>query len=506
MEKSKQPFVKRLLRDFYRNRQERIDRFLEIFPGALSWLVITAPLWLGYLWPELIAFFILLFMVYWFYRSAVFAITSVLAWLRIQAHKEVDWLELAQQHPDYDRIKHLVIVPTYKEPLHFLERTIDHIKNQTLPTEKIYIVFAFEEREGKEAYQKAERLREKYQNTFGAFWISFHPDLPGEVKGKASNEAWGAKHGARKLREQNIDFDWVTVTSCDADSIFHECYFAYLSHLYLNDENRHYHFYWAPYLLYNNFWKLPLPTRVQVTIGTMGRLGLLFQRHRLLVISVYSLSLATLDEVGYWDTDIIPEDWHIFLQVFYYYGEQVETVPIFLPVTGDAALSTSYIKSLKARYEQERRWAWGVTDIPYAIKQTFRHSEIPLWPRIRLLLYIIENHVTWSSHFFLLTLGTTVPPLVNEAFGNTALGYTLPGLSKTILTISFIFLIVITLIDIKARPPRPSRFGLFKLPILLLQFLLLPIISFLFASLPGLDAHTRLMLNKRLEYKVAEKV
>jgi hypothetical protein len=34
----------------------------------------------------------------------------------------------------------------------------------------------------------------------------------------------------------------------------------------------------------------------------------------------------------------------------------------------------------------------------------------------------------------------------------------------------------------------------------------MPLAGFFFTALPGLDAHTRLMLGKYLEYKVTEKV
>jgi hypothetical protein len=39
-----------------------------------------------------------------------------------------------------------------------------------------------------------------------------------------------------------------------------------------------------------------------------------------------------------------------------------------------------------------------------------------------------------------------------------------------------------------------------------LEFLLLPVVGFFFSALPGIDAHTRLMFGKYLEYKVTEKV
>jgi hypothetical protein len=39
-----------------------------------------------------------------------------------------------------------------------------------------------------------------------------------------------------------------------------------------------------------------------------------------------------------------------------------------------------------------------------------------------------------------------------------------------------------------------------------LEFFLMPIAGFFFSALPGLDAHTRLMLGKYIEYRVTEKV
>jgi hypothetical protein len=55
------------------------------------------------------------------------------------------------------------------------------------------------------------------------------------------------------------------------------------------------------------------------------------------------------------------------------------------------------------------------------------------------------------------------------------------------------------------RPPRPDHIKKPFLIITILQYLTLPITGFIFGALPGMDAHTRLLLGKRLEYKVTEK-
>ncbi len=56
------------------------------------------------------------------------------------------------------------------------------------------------------------------------------------------------------------------------------------------------------------------------------------------------------------------------------------------------------------------------------------------------------------------------------------------------------------------RPPRPKHVSLFKAALMPFEFILMPIAGFLFSALPGLDAHTRLMLGKYLQYRVTEKV
>jgi len=63
----------------------------------------------------------------------------------------------------------------------------------------------------------------------------------------------------------------------------------------------------------------------------------------------------------------------------------------------------------------------------------------------------------------------------------------------------------IFIIDAKNRPPRPKK-NLWSYISQPLEFLLIPVVGFFFSALPGMDAHTRLMFGKYLEYRVTEKV
>ena len=41
-----------------------------------------------------------------------------------------------------------------------------------------------------------------------------------------------------------------------------------------------------------------------------------------------------IDKVGYWDTDVIPEDYKYFFKAFFKLDGQVEVEPIFFAVFG----------------------------------------------------------------------------------------------------------------------------------------------------------------------------
>jgi hypothetical protein len=122
------------------------------------------------------------------------------------------------------------------------------------------------------------------------------------------------------------------------------------------------------------------------------------------------------------------------------------------------------------------------------------------------VLKTVEDHFLWPVNWFAITVGALLPPLLNQQFNRTILGKTLPQVSSALLTMSLVSLIVIFVIDANSRPARPSKVSIFHRLLQPLEFLMLPVLGFFFSALPGLDAHTRLMLGKYLEYRVTEKV
>lgn len=213
-----------------------------------------------------------------------------------------------------------------------------------------------------------------------------------------------------------------------------------------------------------------------------------------------------IDDIGYWDTDVIPEDYRLFFKAYFHYKGRLEVEPLFLPIYADAAEARGWWNSMKNQYEQIKRWAWGVSDDAYIIKQWLLVPGIPFFDKTVRILKVVEDHFLWPVNWFAITIGALLPPLLNPNFSRTVLGKSLPQVVSAILTMSLISLIIIFLIDARNRPPRPKEVSIFKRILQPFEFLLLPIVGFFFSALPGIDAHTRLMLGKYIEYRVTEKV
>lgn len=480
-------------------------KIFDIFIPILTWVIIAMPLWLSPFHPAVVAYFIIAFDIYFFYKSSTTVYFAVLSYQTIKKFQKFPFYKKIESSQKADLLRHYIIIPNYKEPLYKLEATIDAIVRNDYPLKRLNLVLAFEKREGVAA-SKAKKLKARYKNFFENIITTYHPLLDNEEAGKASNQTYSAKIVDKLVQKDGIRREDAIITICDADSLLAKNYFSYLTLEYMRDKDRHYHFYWAPVLLYNNFWKLPFFVRMQATLSSILRLAFLSQSEKLIQISTYSTSLWLLEKVGFWDVDIIPEDWHIYYQAFFKFGDKVKTLPLYTLVNGDAVYSGGIIKTLANRYEQEKRWAWGATDIGYVLKNFFISRHIPTWVKLKKIIFLAETHLLWPISFFILTVSALVPPLINPVFKRTVLGFLLPKLSSLILTLSTLALLFYVYLDIKLRKKLAQHTQLRNLPLLLVQWYLLPVVSFILSSLPALEAHTRIILGKKLKYKVTEKV
>lgn len=489
----------------------RTQRGLEILSGLFPWLTIAIIIIGSFLFPAVIAYFIIAFNIYWLYRSLQLVVNGTSGYLNIKATEQIDWFKKLKADPKtknrYKDIYHVVIIVNVKEPLKFLERNLDSLLKQNLPLKNLVIVPAMEARV-EEAQDRAAQIVKKYKGKFGQIVPTFHPITPGETVGKHSNEAYAAKTLKKFLvDEHKIPLENIVVTTSDIDGVFHPQYFSLLTYKFLTVKKPFNSFFQAPLFMYNNLHRLPYLVRAMWIMGCIYYLSMLRKASgRFMNFSTYSMSLKLLETVGYWDTDVIPEDWHINLKSYFALKGDVTTVPMYVPVYIDAAEADSRWSTYMNSYQQLKRWAWGIVDAPYVVKQFFHHPEIPFWDKVIKLSLTLEWHFLWSTSWFLVTLGATLPTVLNPAFGRTALGYNLSRVSSTILTICLLGILTVTIIDILLNPQKKHKFLSLLHPFTYLQWLLLPVSGLIFGLLPGLESQTRLMLGKYMDYRVTEKV
>lgn len=492
-----------------------VKRAGEILPGAVTWFVISALFWAPLAWPWLLAAGVLLFDLYWFSRASSAAYHAIQGYWRVRAAAKVDWRAEYQKALDdgkvitpWEEIHHIVVIPNLNERPEKLRLTLQALAAQRDAARQITVVLAMEAKED-EAPSKARLLQSEFREHFAHIFATFHPDdIPGEVPGKSSNEAWAARWvKARMVDEQGYDLDNCTITSCDADSLFHPEYFACLTYMFSTDERRHRRFWQAPIFLYNNIWEVPMPIRLVSVLSSINFLADLCKGHNLsFPQSTYTLSLKMADEVGYWDPEVIPEDWHMFLKCFFHLKGGVDTVPIFLPVGSDGVRAGTYWSSLVARYKQAKRHAWGAEDIAYALNEALHHPEISWWQRLRRVWALVENHLLWSTHWFVLTLGGFVPSALSPALRELTPFAGLSQFVSIILTACLGPFIIIIVIDSRLRPSAPKGFNRWVAWLGHFQWFLLPFTSAVFATLPALHAQSQMMAGKPLVYEVTEKV
>ena len=73
-------------------KERRLYRFLEMLPGLLSFSVLALAVIFSWKLPLAVAFFIIIYDLYWFIRSIYFSFHLRAGYDRMKAYEETNWL------------------------------------------------------------------------------------------------------------------------------------------------------------------------------------------------------------------------------------------------------------------------------------------------------------------------------------------------------------------------------------------------------------------------------
>lgn len=501
-------------KNFAHRHKNGIERLLEILPGALTWLALTSPIWLSFTLPYAVAYLIILADIYWFLTSIRIAVLIYLGYKKMEAAKKVNWLKrLEQDFPlEWEDYYHLLVLPTYNESLEVLQPTFEAIINSGYPKEKIFLGVGFEERmqqKDPEGIKEKINAVKKLSLKIGGIFQTIHPvGLPGEIPGPATNRNFIIRNAVKEFGEKGIPLDKVLVTTLDADFVIDHSFLSGALHKYLSTPVgiRDKRSFTGAFLYNNNYWQAATPMRV-IAVGTaFWQLSEMVGSDKYINFSSLSINLKSLMDIGLWIPDKVNDDSGFFWKAYYHFNGDYKVIPHFLPISADAVADVTFLKTIQNQYLQLKRWAYGVEHIPFIITQYFSRKDMDFWDKTDKLTFILWSYFKWGTLALFVTFAGLLIPIFNHNYSESVVAYNLPVISSWILTGAFIALFSTIYIHEKTVPKRPSSWSIPQKIWSYVQWALIPIVLVTITSIPAIDAQTRLMFGKYMEFRTTNKV
>jgi cellulose synthase/poly-beta-1,6-N-acetylglucosamine synthase-like glycosyltransferase len=497
--------------DIKDKKKRRIYRILEIFPGSLSWFTLGTLFVLCWQRPLWVAIFAIVFDLFWLMRVIYRSFLLRTGYSRMKKHEKIDWLGKIKnlKSKNWRDYYHLLVFPMYKEPLEIVRESFAALKNSDYPKDRMIVVLTIEEKARSQALETAEIIKKEFGGLFFKFLITWHSsNLPGEIAGKGSNETWGVKKAKEEIIDPlKIPYEKIIFSSLDADTVVAPKYFSCLAFHYLTAKKPVRTSFQPIPLFINNIWQVPVLSRIFSFSSTFWNTMNQASPENLITFSSHSMSFKALVEVGFKQTNVVSDDSRIFWQCFLKFNGDYQVQPLYYPVSMDAVVAKTYFRTMVNVYKQQRRWAYGVGEIPYLLFGFLRNKKISFKKKLRFGLIAIEGHWSWATaSFIIFFLGWLPLVLGGPEFSQTLFSYSLPRMLRNIMSLAMIGLISSAYLSIVLLPPKPPSYGRFKYLILALEWLVVPLVMIVFTPIPAIEAQTRLMFKKYLGFYPTEKV
>ena len=498
-------------------KERKVFRRFEIFPGALSWFTLIGAVILSWLAPFFVFYFLIIFVSFWLIRSVYFMFYLHSGFRKMQKHKDVDWISKLENlsHSDYSLainkwqdVYQLILLPNYKEQFEVIADSLESLIESDYPKDKMIVVLSFEQRAGIERNIVAEKIKKRFGTKFFRLLITFHPsDLPNEIAGHGANDAWAARQAKELIIDPlGIDHKSVLVSSFDIDTRVFPKYFSCLTYHYLTTKSPTRTSFQPIPLYNNNFWEAPPFSQISAFTATFWQIMCQERPNNLVSFSSHSMSFKALVEVGFKQENIIPDDSRIFWQCFFKYDGDYRVEPIFYPVSMDANIGENLLETLKNIYKQKKRWAYGVEDIPYFLYACRKNKKVPFRKKFLRGLELIVGHWSWSTASILIFALGWLPIFLGGAnFSYSLMAYTVPRTMSRLLTFAMLGLVSSIWVSYLLLPSAPKKHGKRKYLIFFLSWFLISIEMIVLNALPALEAQTRCMLGRYMEFWVTPK-
>lgn len=528
------------MREMPLDKRSRSYRFWEMFAPLLSLTALGLCIVLSWINPLYGAIYILALVAFVFVKGVAIAISTIRGKKRMDRAMVVDWhqrlldLEIGRpfhgdqqefgyrEHlekiayyqaedsdcPRIDQVYNLVIIAAYNETFDIIDATVGTILDAFYDKQQMVVCLAHEQRGGEAMAATAKKLQSKYKSKFYDFVTVEHPaGMPGEVIGKGGNITYAGKQMSQYFKNKGIESKNVLVTTLDSDNKPYFSYFDNATYEFITQPERKYLSYQPVAVFTSNVWDVPAPMRVIAFTNSFWNIISTTRQHSLRNFASHAQPLDALEEMDFWSTKTIVEDGHQFWRSYFHFRGHYAVLPISVPIYQDAVIGDNYVKSLRAQFIQLRRWAYGVSDIPYVAINCWRmRRELPRFDAFAKLFRLIEGHVSQATSSLLIAFGGWVPLLASRLSFRSFAAHQLPNTVAAIQQIAMLALIATIILSLQMLPPRPKRYRRHRGVLMILQWVLIPLTAVFYASFTALNAQMRLLTGRYLnKFDVTQK-
>jgi hypothetical protein len=253
---------------------------------------------------------------------------------------------------------------------------------------------------------------------------------------------------------------------------------------------------------HNNIWEASFFARVAASSNTFWQMMQQIRQEKLATYSSHSMTWKALVDINFWSTTMVSEDSRIFWHCLCYYNGDYRVEPLYFPVSMDVTMDETTWQTAKNLYKQQRRWGWGVENVPYLMFNTIkRWKQIPKFKMLSKNFVQIYGFHSWATNALIIGVIGWMPLLLGgDRFSNTVLSGNLPAVTRTLMTVAMAGLILSAIVSTALLPAKPKKYSNFKYLEMILQWVILPISIIAFGAIPAIDSQTRLMLGKYMGF------
>ncbi|KAJ3249355.1 hypothetical protein HDU78_003140 [Chytriomyces hyalinus] len=282
-----------------------------------------------------------------------------------QSKSKPTHLSTADRPVQSQDVKHLLLLPNYKEDPDTLADTLSVLASHQSAKSSYTICLGMEDSEAGAA-EKARQIMAAFDDQFYGIKFSLHPkNLPGEMRGKSSNICWAAKHCLETMEREELD--QTIVTGMDADSCFTADYFETVALEFCanqggGDRNLQLFF---PFVIFDrNASSINPFVRMFDTSWSGAQQSYLIPGYPFaFATSAYSIPAALIKAAGYWDAgpESMAEDQHMTLKLMFATAGHLRIRRIFSPVSQCNIVGSrdTWASGLWAKHVQLKRHTWG---------------------------------------------------------------------------------------------------------------------------------------------------